>query len=160
VHADGGGSFFELRSNGLQTNRDAWNWNSSKPQLDGSTGLMISFFNDQVARFQEQFPNLTGSVKARSEKAKTWVDLDPSKFSWDRSDFRRVAKGETFKLSDVRVMNGTYRPFHRRFVNASRAMNKEASQLHRVYPDANTKNLTICVPMPGSSAPPLFGTHD
>ncbi len=144
---------FALRSNGLQTNRDAWNYNSSRPKLDENLRRMLVHYNEQVRLFAEAHPGLTGTLKARAEIAKVEVDLDPTRFSWDRANFVDVARGRHYSEVDAIAMVATYRPFHRRHVTAGRLLNKESSQLNRVYREDGAGNLTIGFNGVGGSAP-------
>ena len=41
-------TFFNLNSNGVKTNRDAWTYNFSKKQLESTMSKMIDFYNDEV----------------------------------------------------------------------------------------------------------------
>lgn len=148
-------SVFGMHTAGIKTNRDAWNYNSSRPKLDAAVTRMIEHFNAQVDAFQLSHPSLTGSLPSRAEVAKSFVDLDPTQFSWDRSDFKRVAKGEHFGDSDRLPMAATYRPFHRRWIEAGRNLNNTVYQNPRVFPNADASNMAICVPPPGSKAPPF-----
>lgn len=148
-------SLFEVRSNGLQTNRDAWNYNSSEAELSTNLSRMIDNYNVQVDRFAAAYPGLKGTLKYRAEIAKGFVDLDSTKFSWDRANFADVARGRHYSVADAIKMVAIYRPFHPRFATGGRLLNKEASQLHRVFPQENSKNAAICLPPPGSMAPPF-----
>ncbi len=47
-------------------------------------------------------------------------------------------------------MVALYRPFHRRVATAGRLLNKEASQLHRIFPAADSDNLAIAVSTVGA----------
>jgi predicted helicase len=150
-----GHSVFRLQTAGLKTNRDAWNYNSSRTALDANVMRMIEHYNAQVAAFLASYPDLKGTVSVRAQLAKGSVDLDPTKFSWDRANFADMAKGTTFGDDDRLVMTSAYRPFHRRWVEAGRQLNNTVYQLARVYPRADAENLAICLPPPGSMAPPF-----
>jgi predicted helicase len=143
-------SIFHLRSNGLQTNRDAWNYNSSAKKLDNNLARMIAHFNGQVDKFAAAHPHLVGTLSSRAEVAKGFVDLDPTQFSWDRANFADVARGRHYSQSDAMRLIATYRPFHRRNATAGRLLNKEASQLPRIFPTADSDNLTIAVSTVGA----------
>ena len=153
AHSDDEPSIFEMRTNGLKTNRDAWNYNTSRSKLEKNVSRMIDHYNTQVDAFTRNNPNLTGTAKAKADLAKKAVDRDPSTFSWDRSDFQRIAKGEHYEEADALYMTATYRPFHRRHVNAGRKLNNVVGQLPKVYPTADSENLALGVIEPGSPAP-------
>lgn len=162
LHSESEPSVFSLSTSGLKTNRDAWNYNSSREKLDANVTRMIRHFNRQVETFTTSHPEAAGSLPERAKVAKSVVDLSPDHFSWDRSDFMRVARGDRFADSDRRPMTATYRPFHRRWAEAGSKLNNTVYKTARVYPRLGTENVTICVPPPGSSAPPFapFATRE
>ena len=153
VTADNQPAIFMLGTNGLKTNRDAWNWNSSRPKLEANTHRWIDHYNSEAARFAAAHTHIPGSQSERATNAKDYVDKDPARMSWDRADFTRLAAGNVYSAEEASFMIGSYRPFHRRHTNAAYRHNNTIYQLPKVYPDADTENLTICVPMPGASAP-------
>lgn len=147
----GGPSLFELQTTGLKTNRDAWNYNSSLTALDAHVTRMIGHYNALVDAFAVSHPDDgQGTLKVRAERAKAVADLDPTKFSWDRANFVDMARGTRFGESDRLVMTATYRPFHRRWVEAGRRLNNTVYQLPRVFPNATSENLTIAVSTVGA----------
>lgn len=143
-------SVFSLHTNGLKTNRDAWNYNSSLPVLESNVSSMIRHYNAHVDLLAASHPGAKGSLKQRAEEARSVVDLDPRRFSWDRSNFMDLARGTRYSEADRLVMTATYRPFHRRWVEAGRRLNNTVYQLPRVFPDANSQNLTIAVSTVGA----------
>ncbi|MGI8794107.1 MAG: DEAD/DEAH box helicase family protein, partial [Acidimicrobiales bacterium] len=139
-------SLFDLHSNGLKTNRDAWNYNSSQRVLDANASRMIEHFNNQVALFEAAHPAAAGmTMKARAELAAAFVDRDARKFSWEGGNFADVARGTRLADADRLVTTAMYRPFHRRWANAGPKLNTRTYQLARVYQRADTENLAIAV---------------
>lgn len=136
---------FLLRSNGLKTNRDAWNYNSSRVVLDSNVSRMVEHYNAEVERFLASHDDLAGSQKARAAVAAHFVDRDPAKFSWDSGNFNDVARGTRYSEDDVLVMSALYRPFHRRWVNASSRLNDRTYRLPRIFPNDEADNLAIAV---------------
>jgi predicted helicase len=161
AHSDSEPSIFELRTRGLLTARDVWNYNSSRLMLDANVRRMIAHYNTQADAFAAAKPDAKGGLKERAELAKDFVDLDPAKFSWDRANFTDIARGTRYGDADRVVMPATYRPFHRRWAEAGRRLNNTVSQLPRVYPDEASKNLTIAVSTVGARNPfSAFATRD
>jgi predicted helicase len=150
VHSDTDNSIFQLRTRGLLTARDAWNYNSSRQILDANVSRMIKHYNSQVDAFVAAHGDAKGNLSSRAELVKAVADLDPTKFSWDRANFTDAAKGIRYSDEDRVVMTATYRPFHRRWVEAGRRLNNTVSQLPRVYPDATAQNLAIAVATVGA----------
>jgi predicted helicase len=153
VAPGGGPSIFSLLTHGLKTNRDAWNYNSSRQALESNVARMIEFYNSQVDRFHAAHQALPGSLKARTGVAEKFVDRDPTKFSWEGGNFVDVARGARYDDRDVLVGTAIYRPFHRRWTNAGPRLNNRVYRLPRVYPAADSDNLVIGVLDTGSPAP-------
>ena len=83
---------------------------------------------------------------------KAAVSHDPARFSWDRSAFQDVAKGVRYGDADRMVVQSLYRPFHRRWLEAGKRLNRDRSQLMKVFTDGSADNLAIAVPEPGGAA--------
>lgn len=146
-------SIFNLRSNGLQSNRDAWNYNTSRPALEANAARMIQTYNNEVSTFSDAHPPDGRSRRERTELARGFVDKDPTGFKWTDEDYRRVASGEHRSLDDVRIVTAMYRPFHRRFANVGNKLNKRVSQLPFIFPNGDSDNLAIGLFAPGCPAP-------
>ncbi len=153
VHSDHEPAIFEVLTNGLKTNRDAWNWNSSRPRLEANTAKWISHYNEQVEKFSRANPDPKGTVAARARQAREVVDRDPLRLSWDAADFNRLVQGTNYSLDDASFMVGAYRPFHRRHVNAGPSLNNRTYQLPRIYPDDDTRQLSIGVSIRDTRSP-------
>ena len=153
AHSAAGPSIFGMRTRGLLTSRDAWNYNSSRGCLDTNVSRMLVHYNVQVDAFAAARPDLLGTLAQRAAVAKQSVDLDPKKFSWDRANFADIARGTKFGETDRLTMVASYRPFHRRWVEAGRRLNNTVYQLPRVFPTVDADNLVIGVLDTGSPAP-------
>lgn len=153
THADEGPSVFGLRSFGLFTSRDSWNYAYSRAELDLKVGKMIDYYNDVTDQFSA-LRSKTGTSKPRAAAARDFAKdidgLDPKRFSWDRGNFADMARGRRYLPSDRLPMIATYRPFNRRWVEAGRPLNSTVYQLPRVFPSAQAKNLAIAVSTVGS----------
>lgn len=65
---------------GVSTNRDAWCWNPSKRKLTENMGEMITFYNEEVIRFQRRYAENT--PKEKGELVQGFLNADPKKISW------------------------------------------------------------------------------
>jgi len=104
---------------------------------------MVAFFNAEVDRFVAAKPK--GTTEAKIGAAKELANLDSEKFSWDRADFQRMAKGQRLEVDPNALYEGLYRPFHRQHVNVARQLNNTIYQLPQLYPMADARTLTITV---------------
>ncbi|WP_050491404.1 MULTISPECIES: type ISP restriction/modification enzyme [Erwiniaceae] len=80
VMGDKKGSNNKLYDNfsmGVSTNRDAWCWNPSKRKLTENMGEMITFYNEEVIRFQRRYAENT--PKEKGELVQGFLNTDPKK---------------------------------------------------------------------------------
>lgn len=146
-------NLFLLRTSGLKTNRDPWNYNSSRRKLQKNAKRMVTFFNAEADRFDREHASGGAPLKSRAKLAKSFVDYDEAKFSWDRSDFNRLARGDRLHVDPARILEATYRPFEKRNVNVHAELNNTVYQTPRIYPDASAATLSIVVAGKGGSNP-------
>src|SRR5690606_15214272 len=134
-------SIFGLRSGGLKTNRDAWNYSYSRSKLEANGQRMIAFFNAELDRFAATKP--TGTTAARIEAAKKFANRDPERFSWIRPDFQRMARGEKLDFPTNAIQEALYRPFQRQNATVAPRLNDATGQTLQIYPTANARTLAI-----------------
>ncbi len=145
LYAEDGSGLFKLITNGLKTNRDAWNYNSSLPTLQANTARMINHYNEWVERYDRS--------DRRSAPEQFVEPRDPKLFSWDAADFDRIRSGRRYDVEAADFRQGLYRPFHFRFVNAASVFNNRTYRLPAIYPSIATENAGICISGFGGSAP-------
>ncbi len=155
VDAKSGPTLFSLRTQGLQTNRDAWNYNSSRAELVRNGQRMVQFFNGELEAFHGSNPELTGKKSDKVKIARSQVDTDPSKFKWNDVDFGRLVANQRYEYEDSFVRETLYRPFHPRFGNRDPLLNKRVFQLEQVFPYDGRPNQAIAFTPPGAMAPPF-----
>ena len=146
------GAIFHTSSNGLQTNRDAWVYNSSNTALRRNVGAMVDFFNEQVAAFAA--PAAGQSRTQRLDEVKVFVDKDPTRFSWEAAAFSGVANGQRFDLRDDMIRPSLYRPFFRQAVAFDPTLNHRTSRLPSLYPAPESENVGISVVDRGNTVGP------
>lgn len=141
----GEGGLFANYSRGLETNRDAWAFNSSRLALAQNMASMIAFYNVELQRFNAAHQG--EDRRARSEKVNDFIVADPTKISWNRSLKAEVAKGRAHQFSDERLAPSLYRPFQRQWVYYDRVFTAYVNQMPRLFPmgEAGTENRAILV---------------
>ena len=142
------GAIFGTVSRGLNTARDAWVFNSSDAALRRNVGGMIEFYNDQMRAFASQAPGISGTDAARS-----FVDNDPTRFSWNSNDYQRIARGQPHELRNEMIRSSLYRPFFRQALAFDRSLNERTYRLPRLYPAADSENVGISLTGLGATAP-------
>ena len=125
--------FNPVYSNGLVTNRDAWCYNFSHKKLENNIRYTINYYNEIVTSFTER------------------PLLDIKKISWTRAfqnDFQKKRKKE-FNSSAIR--QALYRPFCKQNIYFSIELNEIVSQMPKLFPSLEVKNIVICVPGIGNT---------
>jgi predicted helicase len=134
---------FTNYSNGLKTQRDSWCYNSSGKTVSAKMKQMISFYNSEVERFNAAFPSL--DKKGRELKASSFVNADPTKISWTRALVQDLVRNKKFVFMPASNQQSLYRPFTKQWLYYNRHFNEMVYQMPRIFPDAKTDNLVICV---------------
>jgi predicted helicase len=114
---------------------------------------MVAFFNTQVDAFLNAHPNLVGALSKRTSAVRGYVDHDPTKYSWERSDYGRVAAGKKKELDQAMIRQSLYRPFFKQRVAFDRSLNGMTYQLPKLFPTPDAQNVGISIVSQGSKAP-------
>lgn len=136
-------ALFEIYSNGVKTQRDAWAHNSGKKQLADNMSSMIDFYNSEVSRFNSKYSHLDSGE--RQEKVDGFIDTDPSRISWTRALKQYLGRNHKYSFDAGCMVPSLYRPFTKQWLYFNRNFNEMVGQIPRIFPDATTKNLVICV---------------
>ena len=123
----GENTIFQMFSLGIATARDAWLYNSSKHELARNMKRHISYCNKQYL----------GNPKIDPRQAKWTRDLSNS--------LARFASKPKFEKGLIRA--ALYRPFFKQYVYfEKKAFIHEPYRIPLLFPEAQSKNLVICVP--------------
>jgi predicted helicase len=129
-------------SNGVKTNRDAWCYNFSENHVSGNIRRMIEFYNAEVRRYKSSCEDLS---KDKFLDPEDFVTKDVTKISWTREVYADVGKGHARAFEPTGITHGLYRPFTKQWIYFNKHFNNCVYQMPRIFPDAATKNLVICV---------------
>lgn len=163
----GGATIFGNYSQGVQTARDAWCFNSSRDGLLANVRRMISTYSEERSRFAalgRKFEN----AKARDSFVDGFVANDAKRISWSRALKADVGKGTDIEFDESRAVLSAYRPFTRQWLYLDRKLDEYVFQIPRIFPKPNLPNRVICVTGTGEAnqlsalmvdAPPEFKTH-
>ncbi len=133
-----GATFFTIFSGGVKSNRDAWVYNFSGATVRTKTRDMVNFYNSEVDR-------LDGSDVG--------LDMDTTKFSWDRADRTNLLRRQKYGLSESMYRNSTYRPFTRNILCFDRSLNNTIYQIPRLFPTSVHANIGFYDVGAGSAVP-------
>jgi predicted helicase len=122
---------FSNYSRGLETNRDAWTFNFSQSSLDENMSRMISFYNNEVIRFETA--HREKDRKERSESVDGFIDNEPKYISWNRSLKAEVVKGRQYNFLSSRIRKGIYRPYTPQWVYYDRIFVAYVNQMPKIF---------------------------
>ena len=146
-------------TNGLKTNRDAWNYNSSRAALDSNVSRMIEHYNEsgRCVRRRPSASERHTEESSRTARSRSLISTRRSSAGTGPTS-RTWREGTLFGRGDRLPMAATYRPFHRRWVEAGRRLNNTVYQLPRVYPDCDVGQPAIAVSTVGARSG-VLGVH-
>jgi len=132
-------TFFNVNSLGINSNRDAWVYNSSKETVLRNMKNHVSFYNSQVNELKkllENDPNLD---------IDKYRDNSPDKISWSSSLTDNLKRLKTATYEKEKVYEAVYRPFFKQYLYTGDKMIHRRGQFEQFYPDNETKNYLICI---------------
>lgn len=145
-------TIFAIQSGGLKTNRDAWVYNSSKPELRRNVERMIDFYNNEIDRY---------AADGGSQKVDEFINTDPKNFSWNRADKTQLARGNKYSIDPASYRIGQYRPFQKQHVYFNRQANDMVYRLNELFPAADRGTIGFYNVGAGSAVPfSLFMTEN
>lgn len=136
---------FDINSNGVVTNRDAWVYNFSSLSLEQGMKKTIKFYNEQLKIFSER--------KAINKKVEVEdiIDTNASKISWSRALKQALNSGKNRKYHNESVIKGLYRPFIKQNFYFNRDFNECVYQQPSLLPNSTLENRIIALTGVGSS---------
>lgn len=137
-----GQTIFHTFGAGLQTNRDAWVYNSSRKKVASNVEEMIDFYNNEVDRWEDS---------GRPANFEDIVSVDPTKISWSSSLRSRFRTGRSINPSDTVVRASTYRPFNKQHLGANTPLIHRPALLQWALPTPDSTNIGFVTVSPGGS---------
>ena len=116
------GISFNVRSRGLQTGRDAWNYNFSRSELEKNIRTTIDYYNTHEP-----------------------TEIDTTKISWTRATVQNKNRGRKITFNAAQIVESIYRPFCKTNLYYDRALNEMTYQMPKLFPTGREENLLICV---------------
>ena len=136
-------AIFKLFSNGSRTSRDAYIYNFSHEACAKNAKRMVQGYLDAIAEFEEN-PELPSNEVARRHV---------SNIKWDRDLENNLRRRRKTKYDESYIRKVAYRPFIQTNCYADYTFIQRRYQMHRLFPENNSKNRVICVPGIGSKTP-------
>jgi len=127
---------FSTWSAGVKTQRDAWAYNFSKPELTANMKKTITFFNTELKTYQEA---------AEKQLPRHIVKQDESSISWSEFLYSRIKRNRKINFSNDHVSTMSYRPFCKTNGWFDTQINDRPGLQPQLFPYRGAKNLEICV---------------
>src|SRR5699024_6519963 len=127
-------------SRGLETNRDAWVYNSSTAALDRNLDRFLNTYETERQRFAA-LAEVQHLTKPKGVDTTGIVNTDETQIKWNRSLRDRLAKNKYLTRQAGRTTVGLYRPFHAQNVDHSDGLVYLPAVARRYFPTAQHDNL-------------------
>ncbi|MEK6669981.1 MAG: type ISP restriction/modification enzyme [Pseudomonadota bacterium] len=134
---------FDSYSAGVKSQRDAWCWNASRLELAANMTKTILAFNSESARFEQAFPK--ADRRALEERVDSFVTDDPGLISWTRALKQDVVRRRKFAFDAGCLTSAIYRPYTKQWLYFNRRFNEMVYRMPSIFPDADARNLVICM---------------
>ncbi len=140
---------FDLFSRGLNTSRDAWNYNSSHERLTVNVKAYIEYYE----KCRKELFAKTKGPKPPKDVIKDYVTAhsDPKSISWSLALNNSLEKNKEINFEHNKIYTSLYRPFFKQKVYFSKEVNDGTYKLPALFPTPETKNLVMIVTGVGSS---------
>ncbi|MCL4433309.1 MAG: DEAD/DEAH box helicase family protein [Actinobacteria bacterium] len=147
-------AMFTTYSGGVKTNRDAWAYNFSKPELLKNMDATIKVYEEQRKEFSKQVD--TGILKRTSQDVDRFVDTDPTKVSWSSGLKNDLYKNKPSRYDSTRAVVSLYRPFCKQWLYLDRQWNERVLLIPSFFPTPAHENKVIAIPGIGSRSPSVL----
>lgn len=129
---------------GVTTNRDAWVYNFSLPELRDSAQRLIETYNEERKRVHR---TRAADLKAGAS-VRDLVTNEETRIKWTRDLYKSLEKNRAITYDAGATYCGLYRPFCKQWLNASDGIIYLPAVLHRYFPTAAHDNLGMIVMTP------------
>ncbi|MBA6316873.1 DEAD/DEAH box helicase [Cellulophaga baltica] len=125
--------FFDIKSNGIDTSRDFWAYNSSIEKVNDKMHLLIDYYNQERLKYH----------KSGEENCQEFADKSDDKIKWSRALFRKAENNDEIKYLPQKIVVSSYRPFFKQKLYFSRELNEYVGNQDKFFPNISLKNLVI-----------------
>lgn len=134
---------FEVRANGIKTNRDTWIYSFGVKRLRSQISQIVSFYREELSKYRERYD---AAVDRDSEdpttEARKGVSSDPAKIKWTRALKKRLEDQKDLSERTVE-RESIYRPFCKQHCHYNRDLIEVFPT--KLGPTAHHENVVIDV---------------
>jgi len=143
-------TIFNLFSNGIKTNRDAWAVNFHRDVVAANMQRIVDAYNETLLRWQAR-------TKKAEIKVDDFVNYEGGRISWSRDLKLDLQRGNKAEFLETKIKPCLYRPFARAYLFFDRLMNKEVYGLPKVFPFASRDGHNVVIAAAGLGNRQAFG---
>ncbi|MFI6514092.1 DEAD/DEAH box helicase [Spirillospora sp. NPDC050679] len=144
-------AIFCVASPGLQSNRDAWVYNSSKDKLRNNARQMIKFYNEELDRYSSYLAS--SSTNSGDKSFSEFADRNPTLISWSSSLLSKGERGHRTSFTQEGLRKSIYRPFNAQHLYFDGDLNHRTGKLKSMFPTQESINFGFYVTGLGSDKP-------
>jgi predicted helicase len=150
--ATSGPRVFANSSAGLQTNRDAWVYSYSRPELLHNVGRLVANYNAELEPFA-RWADAAGLAKPDEKAVTDYLTANPAAaaedyIKWSSSLRQDAARGTRGTVKEIGVRRSAYRPFQAQWAYFDCLLNHRRGELLSMFPTPHHDNLGIVVMAP------------
>jgi predicted helicase len=138
-------SVFEVISNGVQTNRDAWVYNFDREELTGNIERLIDTYNEQVHRWHKK--------RRHPEDLNAFVLSNDKEIKWSSRLKEKLAANMTAAFDLGHVRSSLYRPFTFQYLYFDSTLVHRRGQFQQILPTSTIEENEIIWLKTGSDWP-------
>ncbi|POH69141.1 damage-inducible protein [Cryobacterium zongtaii] len=135
---------FATYSAGLQSNRDAWVYNSSQAVLMANVAKTVEAYNEEVARW---------ATAGKPPPLEGFIDRDATRISWTSTLTARLGRGQHVPYVPENIALAQYRPFQKQMVYFNVDLIHRRGTLPSMFPTSAERNVGIYATAAGSGHP-------
>lgn len=141
-------AIFDIYSQGVKTNRDAWAYNTSQVALEENIRKMIDAYNVDRDRYSKA---CAGMSKDHWPEVESIIDTDPKNISWTQDLKEDCKRNKSLEYDPNSRTVSMYRPFSRQWLYFNRRLNWSSYLLPKLFPSSSVRNVVICLTGIGAS---------
>ena len=122
---------FKIYSGGVGTSRDAWAYNFNRNALTKNMSKMISFYNEQVFKWEYQ----TG----QDANVDDFIISEDKKIKWSSALKQKLKGRQIAEFSEGKIRQSLYRPFTKSNLFFDRVMNHRVHSFPSIFPTLETE---------------------
>ena len=121
-------------TNGVQTARDAWCYNSGRTRLESNIQRTMNYFNSQISAY---------SQAGHGAKIENFYKDNDKEIKWSPNLRGALRRKKTIAMKEGEFRQSIYRPFTKQWLYYGRRLNERVHRTSLIFPNLNVSNRII-----------------